>query len=64
MYNVERLRFSSHLSPLTSHLFCFLFVFRFIIPPPLRDSPCLRGRKWVMMLNALCPSKLGGEEGL
>ena len=32
---------------------------RFIIPPPLRDSPCLRGRKWV--LSPLCPSKLGGR---
>ena len=41
----------------------------FIIPPPLRDSPCLRGRKWVMTLNSLCPPKLGvtrsnGPEGV
>ena len=33
--------------------------FRFIIPPPLRDPPCLRGRKLVITLNPLCPSKLG-----
>ena len=47
--------------------FCYLLsVFRFrlscfIIPPPLRDSPCLRGRKWGITLNPLCPSKLGGR---
>ena len=41
-------------------VFCLPFSpSRVIIPPPLRDSPCLRGRKWVIMLNSLCLPKLG-----